>query len=152
MERYFVTEEGKKVNVIDHCLEQLKLHPNLTFHIGTDSQNKGDYSVYVTVLVFRHGLRGAHFVSLTNKIPRIRDIFTRLYKEAEYTIEAATMITEAIPISFEGVEFDYNNKKLTKSTNVIAATKGWAESLGFKAKVKPDELIAIKAADYICRR
>lgn len=150
MEKYFKTEEGGLVNVIEHCQEQIK-QDNLKIYISTDSQNYGGKSVFVTAVVFRYGLRGAHYIYLKQRIPRIRDIFTRLWKEGELTVECAEMITQEIPLKIEALEFDYNNKKITKSTNLVPALVGWASSLGYNTRVKPDEMIAAKAADHLCR-
>lgn len=152
MDRYFRTEEGELVNAIEHTVSQIATFPdNLRIYIATDSQNYGGKTVYVTVVVYRYGLKGAHYIYQKQRIPRIRDHFTRLWKEAELTVEAASMLTDEIPVSIEALEFDYNNKKITKSTSLVSATKGWAESLGYKVKVKPDEMIAAKAADHLCR-
>lgn len=151
MERYFRTEENQLVNIIEHCLEQVKIHPNLQIYVSTDSQNYGGKSVFVTAVVFRYGLRGAHYVYLKQRLPRISNVFNRLWKEGEFTIECADMITKEIPIKIEAIEFDYNNKKVTKSTNLVSSMKGWAESLGYSVRVKPDEMIAAKAADHLCR-
>lgn len=148
---YFQTEEGKLVNLNDHIVEELKNNPNLKVYISTDSQNYGAKTVYATAIVFRYGLRGAHYIFRRQRIPRIRDTFSRLWKEAEFTIEIAEQITKEIPIKIEALEFDYNNKKVTKSSNLIPAILGWAKSLGYNALVKPDEMIAAKAADHTCR-
>lgn len=151
MDKYFRTEGGELVNAIDHCLSQLEAYPNLRIYIATDSQNYGAKTVYATAIVFRYGTKGAHYIYKKERIPRIRDHFTRLWKEAELTLEAAAMITDEIPVSIEALEFDYNNSKITKSSSLVSATKGWAESLGYRVKVKPDEMIAAKAADHLCR-
>ena len=149
--KYYRTEEGKLVDIIEHSVEQIKAFPDLKIFIGTDSQNYGGNTVYATVVVFRYGLRGAHYIYNKVKVPRIRDHFTRLYKEGELSIECAEYIQTNSSIKVHAVEFDYNNKKVTKSTNLVPVLKGWAESLGYKALVKPDDLIASKAADHIAR-
>ena len=151
MDKYFKMEDGKLVNLIDHVVEQITEHPNVKIYIATDSQNYGGKTVYAVAVVFRYGLRGAHFVYKKERIPRIRDNFQRLWREAEYTIETAQLITNELSVKIEAVEFDYNNKKITKSTNLIPSILGWAKSLGYNPLVKPDEMIAAKAADHVCR-
>lgn len=150
MTRYFQTEEGRLVNLSDHIIEVVKNNPNTQIYISTDSQNYGGKTVYAIAVVFRYGLRGAHYVYRKERIPRIRDNFSRLWREAEYTIETAESIRH-LPIKIEALEFDYNNKKVTKSTNLVSSVVGWATSLGYRALVKPDEMIASKAADHVCR-
>lgn len=149
--KYFQTEEGKLINLNEHILDQLRENPTTKIYIATDSQNYGAKTVYAIAIVFRYGLRGAHYVYRKERVPRIRDTFSRLWKEAEYTISTAQTITEAIPVKIEALEFDYNNKKLTKSTNLVPSIIGWAKSLGYNPLVKPDDLIAAKAADHVCR-
>lgn len=151
MTKYFLTDEGKHVNLIDHIIEEVKENPYTKIYISTDSQNYGARTVFATAIVFRYGLRGAHYVYRKDRVPRIRDTFSRLWKEAEYTIEIAEYITSLVPVKIEALEFDYNNKKVTKSTNLVTSVTGWAKSLGYNALVKPDEMIAAKAADHVCR-
>lgn len=152
MERWFKTEEGQRLDVVDHCIEQIKALQNLKLYISTDSQNMGPRTIYSTAIVFRYGTKGAHFISKTITVPRIKDNFSRLFKEAELTIEAADLIGKEIPIKFEALEFDYNDRLKTESTKVIQAATGWATSLGYNTVVKPGEMIAAKAADHVVRR
>jgi len=49
------------------------------------------------------------------------------------------------------LDFDYNDDKKYFSQKLVSAVKGWAESLGYKANIKPHNQIATKAADYQCR-
>lgn len=151
MNRLFKTEDGKSIDLIQHTVEQIEEHPNLKIYIATDSQNYGHKSVYVTAIVYRYGLRGAHYIYRKDRLPRIQDVFNRLWKEAEFTIEAAEYLKENSPIQIEALEFDFNNRVITKSTPLVKAIKGWAESLGVRACMKPDEMIAAKAADHLCR-
>ena len=46
---------------------------------------------------------------------------------------------------------DYNESDNFKSHKLVAATKGWADSLGYKVNVKPNNQIATKAADHHCK-
>lgn len=151
MDRWFKTEQGQIIDIVDHCLQEIGKRDNLKIYIGTDSQNSSNKSNYATAIVFRYGLNGCHYVYKKVQVPRIRDHFVRLFKEAELTIGIAELITKEIPIKIEALEFDYNTKK-TKSTPVISAATGWAQALGYKTRVKPDEMIASKAADYIVRK
>ena len=48
------------------------------------------------------------------------------------------------------IDFDFNKDPKFKSHNMLAAAKGWAESLHYKVNVKPDNIISTYAADYHC--
>lgn len=151
MEKYFRTERGKIVNVIEHCREILGIHPATQILIGTDSQNTKTHSKYSTVIVFRYGKTGAHYIYSIVKIPKIRDLFTRLFKECELSLDVAEFITHNTSYKVAAIELDFNDFKVTKSTPLISATKGWVESLGYKAILKSGEMIACKAADHTAR-
>lgn len=154
MERYFKTQEGLKVDVVDHTLEQIKKFPTLKMHIGTDSQDYGAITRFVTVIVYRYGTKGAHFIYSRDEVPRMSSMYNRLYDEGVKTIEAAGMITEEIPVSFEAVEFDYNYIPKWASHKLISAIGGWASGLNMKAMFKNTKdsiMLATKAADHVCR-
>lgn len=156
MEKWFKTEEGKKVNVIEHILDQIKKWSNVKIYIATDSQDHdGHTTCYATLIVFRYGQRGAHYIYRREKVPKIHDMYTRLYDEGVRTIETAQMIQQEIPISFEALEFDYNTIEKHASNRLINAIGGWSRGLGFKTVFKNSEtdmVIASKAADHVCRR
>lgn len=154
MDKYFTTEEGNKVSVVEHTLEQLNKWPNLRVYIATDSQDSGPLSYYATAIVYRYGKRGAHYIYYRQELPRIRDMYTRLYNEAVYTIEAAQMIDSEIPISFAALEFDYNAIPNWASNKLISTIGGWAKGLNYNVVFKnsgDNMMIAAKAADHIVR-
>ena len=155
MDKYFRTEDGRIVDLIDHCGMILGENPNSEILIGCDSQNgkkkgKGD-TEYVVTVVFRHGTKGAHFIYKKVKVPKIRDLFTRLFKECEFSLEAADIVTKNSAFKVGAIELDYNDFKRTKSAPLVSATKGWCESQGYKVVLKSGDMFACKAADHVLR-
>lgn len=151
MEKYFRTQEGERVNIIEHTLDQLQKWPNLKMYVGTDSQDYGAITRYVTVVVYRYGLRGAHFVYHRTEVPRVKDMITRLLQEAQDTLAAAQLIDSEIPVSFESLDFDFNTIPKWASNKVLSSIKGWMTGLNYKATFKGEHVIATKAADHVCR-
>lgn len=151
MEKYFRTEQGERVNIVEHTLDQLKKWPNLKIYIGTDSQDYSGITRYATAIVYRYGSRGAHYIYYVEDVPRQKDMFVRLYDEAVRTIDTAELIDSEIPVAFEGLEFDYNNIPRFNSNRLLASVRGWVTGLNYKAVFKGGEMIAAKAADHICR-
>ena len=49
------------------------------------------------------------------------------------------------------IDMDYNSDENHRSYKLISATKGWANSLGYKVNVKPNNQIATRAADHHCK-
>lgn len=143
--------DGDRVDVVNHTIKILEDTPHVEIHIGTDSQNKGEFTHYAIAIAYRFGTRGVHYIYHKEKVPRIKDRFTKLFREAELTIETAEWITTKIPSLKVELDFDYNDDKKYFSQKLVSAVKGWAESLGYKANTKPNNQIATKAADYQCR-
>jgi predicted RNase H-related nuclease YkuK (DUF458 family) len=142
--------DNKPVDVLKHTLEILNTYPNVKIHIGTDSQSKRAWTRYSTVIAYRYGSSGVHYIYTLNRIPRVRDLWSRLWKEIEYSMEIAQWLTEKISINIE-IDMDYSPDEINESNKLISAASGWATSMGYKVNVKPDNQIATKAADHMCR-
>lgn len=155
MKKYFKQENGDIIDLIEHCSEILGKYHDAEILIGTDSQNgkkkRGGNTHYVTVVVFRYGYRGAHFIYQKSEVPKIRDIFKRLFKECELSVEVANYLNENTSYKIKAIELDFNDFKKTESTPLIAGTKGWCESLGYKVMLKSGDMYACKAADHVLR-
>ena len=148
--RIFRDINGNRIDPIQHTLNILKEHPNVQIHIGSDSQNVGKSSKYATVIAYRFGQRGVHYI-LNKKVEKlITDMWTRLWKEAEMSIDVAEWLTHQVSVKVE-IDMDYNSDENFKSNKLISATKGWANSLGYKVNIKPNNQIATRAADYHCK-
>ena len=148
--RLFKDIHGYRLDPIDHTLKILKEYPNVQIHIGSDSQNIGKKTKYATAIAFRYGNRGVHYIISKKTEPLLKDMWTRLWKEAEMSIDVAKWLTSLISVRVE-IDMDYNSDENFSSNKLISATKGWANSLGYKVNVKPDNQIATKAADYHCK-
>ncbi len=148
--RIFKDINGNRIDPIQHTLNILKEHPNVQIHIGSDSQNVGKSSKYATVIAYRFGHRGVHYI-LSKKVEiLITDMWIRLWKEAEMSIDVAEWLTHQVSVKVE-IDMDYNSDENFKSNKLISATKGWANSLGYKVNIKPNNQIATRAADYHCK-
>ena len=141
---------GHTVDPASHTLEVIKNYPYAEIHIGSDSQNIGKVSRYTTVIAYKLGSRGVHYILIKNNFNSIRDMWTRLWKEAEMSIDTAEWLTQKVSIKVE-IDMDYNGDENFKSHKLISAAKGWANSLGYKVNVKPNNQIATRAADYHCK-
>ncbi|MGA1772357.1 MAG: ribonuclease H-like YkuK family protein, partial [Flavobacteriaceae bacterium] len=88
---------GKRVETLAHTLKILKNNPYVEIHIGSDSQSVGKRTIYCTVIAYRFGNRGVHYILSKSSVPLINDMWTRLWREAELSIEVAEWITKMIP-------------------------------------------------------
>jgi len=148
--RLFKNIKGERIDPVEHTLKILRDYPTVKIHIGSDSQNIGKKTKYATVIAYRYGSRGVHYILSKKNELLIKDMWTRLWKEAEMSIDIAQWLTHQVSVRVE-IDMDYNSDENFKSNKLISATKGWANSLGYKVNVKPNNQIATKAADYHCK-
>ena len=148
--RLFKNIKGERIDPVEHTLKILRDYPTVKIHIGSDSQNIGKKTKYATVIAYRYGSRGVHYILSKKTELLIKDMCTRLWKEAEMSIDIAQWLTHQVSVRVE-IDMDYNSDENFKSSKLISATKGWANSLGYKVNVKPNNQIATKAADYHCK-
>ena len=141
---------GNKIDPIDHALKILAENPFVSIHIGTDSQSIAKQTRYITVIAYRFGNRGVHYILKKSGVPQIKDLWTRLWKETEMSIDVAESIKKRLDIKAE-IDMDYNEDENFKSNKLVNATRGWANSLGYKVNIKPHGQIATRAADYHCK-
>jgi predicted RNase H-related nuclease YkuK (DUF458 family) len=158
MDKYFRTSDGKIVDILDYSVIQLQKNPNTRIFIGCDSQVFGPEIKYVLCIVYRSENRGGHYIYKTIKknrpprsVPENIQVEQRLSEEVYMTMELATYIKMNSSIELECVEFDFNEEESHLSNKLIGMSTGWARGMGFKTRIKPEELIACKAADHICR-
>ena len=125
-------------------------YPHLQIYVGSDSQNLGKKTVYCTVIAYKLGNRGVHYILYKKKQIIIKDLWSRLWHETELSIDTAEWLNQKIKVGIE-IDMDYNENEVYKSNKLISAAKGWANSLGYKVNVKPQMQIATRAADYNCK-
>ena len=124
---------------------------NVRLYIGCDSQNKSAWTNYATTIVIHIGNTGCHVLYQKERVrPRIEDFWTRLWKEVERSVEVALYLQDH-GIEVDNIDLDLNDDPNMKSNKLVAAARGYVESLGIKANIKPDLLPAICAADHIVK-
>ena len=145
--RLFKDVKGNNIDPVDHTLTILKQYPYAKIHIGSDSQNVGKKTNYTSVIAYRLGTWGVHYILSISSCEAINDIWKRLWLEAEYSIKVAEWLTKQVSVQVE-IDMDYNSDERFYSNRLVAVAKGWANSLGFKVNIKPFNQIATSAADY----
>lgn len=150
--RWFRTEKGERVNLIEHTRKVISENKNVRVYLGCDSQDYAHSTVFATVVCFRwEDRKGCHYIYLKEKEDRYKDTYTRLYQEGVKSMTVLSLLEEIPFLKVEAVEFDFNNIKKTISSNLIPTFRGWCEGLGQKSIFKGGEMIATKAADHCVR-
>jgi predicted RNase H-related nuclease YkuK (DUF458 family) len=142
--------DGREVDLIPYVREQLSQRDDIRIYVGTDSQTIGDKTVYATVIVLHYGNTGAHVLYHKFAYPRIKDNWTRLWNEVEYSLDAAEEMYKAGLPKADFIDLDYNPDPVYHSNTVLRSALGYVESMGYKARTKPDAAAASCVADAIC--
>ena len=146
----FKNSIGKEIDPIAYTLNIMERFPDVEIHIGTDSYSLSDQTKYVTAIAYRYKESGVHDIPSKHTVPKRKDIWTRLWKETELSIQIAQELKSNKKISLE-IDMDYNEDNRFYSNKLVSVAKGWANSLGFKVNIKPYRQIATSAADYLSK-
>ena len=146
----FKNINGTLIDPVSYTKAMVAKHPYVTIHIGTDSQSIAKRTLYATVIAYRLGNRGVHYVVHKIGFPKIQDLWTRLWKETEMSIDIAEQMKQSLDVEIQ-IDMDYNEDESFKSNRLVNASRGWANSLGYRVNMKPNIQVATRAADHHCR-
>ena len=137
-------------DVCEYVREMMASGALFSLHVGCDSQNYRCHTVYVTTVVFRYPQAGAHVIYRKEKVPRISDMWTKLWGETERSVALAHLLREESEVEVEQIDLDFNTDPAYPSNKLLSASAGYIQSLGFQSGAKPDLLMAAWAADALC--
>lgn len=167
-------------NINSYVLNYIKnVDRNAKIIVGCDSDNHGRKTNYaITVVFYNEKLKhGAHVVYARHHVPKIKDVSTKLRKEAEYIYHVAESIDETLrgqyfykfdknyydgsnPTKLVEVHVDFNPKRTTRNGAKITNNKsnllytevmGWLCACGFKVISKPMAYSSSTIADKLCK-
>ena len=84
------------------------------------------------------------------KIEKIKERFTKLWKEVEISLEVAEFL-KSNDLHAKYIDIDLNPDPKFGSNNVLRAALGFVESMGYSARVKPEACAASYVADRLCK-
>lgn len=138
-----------KVELGTYAKEMVRKHPNMKIYVGSDSQNYSKKTLYATTVVFRFENNGAHVIYHKESTPLVTDMWTRLWGELQRSIDVAGYLKFECGVPIEQIDLDLNADPDYPSNKVFQAAVGYASSMGYKAKTKPDLLLATWAANVL---
>jgi predicted RNase H-related nuclease YkuK (DUF458 family) len=141
--------DAKEVELKSYCKKLLSEDSRIKIHVGSDSQNYSKNTVYATTVVFRYENNGAHVIYHKETMPKVMDMWTRLWGELQRSIDVAGYLRFECDIPIEQIDLDFNSNPDYASNKVFQAAVGYVQSLGYVAKSKPDILMATWAANII---
>jgi predicted RNase H-related nuclease YkuK (DUF458 family) len=150
-DRWFKVMGGKLQHDVCDYITTMTTSSDVEVHVGCDSQNHKRHTVYVTTVVFRFRNNGAHVIYRKERVPKILDMWTKLWGETERSVELANLILEECGLRVHQIDLDFNSDSKYASHKLVSASTGYITSLGFDSKVKPDLLMAAWAANVLCQ-
>ena len=141
-----------EIDLPTYLKKWLSDNPSHKIYIGCDSHNEGVRTNFATVIVLHYGVGGGgHVLYSKTSEDRIKDRYTRLWKEVELSVGAAQLL---ISMGFgkpDYIDIDLNPDPRYKSNSVLRAAVGMIESLGIEPRYKTKSPWAISIADSICK-
>jgi predicted RNase H-related nuclease YkuK (DUF458 family) len=121
-------------------------------YVGTDSQQDGLKTQYVTVIVIHEPTKGGRVFYTTEVVPRIKSRRERLIKEAWLSVMLAMEINPMLSedSSLE-VHLDANPNTKFESSKYVKEMVSLVVSQGFAYKIKPDAWAAMHVADHVVK-
>ena len=121
-------------------------------YIGTDSQQDGTRTQFVTVIVVHQPTKGGRVFYTTEAVPRIKSLRERLLKEVWLSVATALEVNPMLAEESElEVHVDANPNTKFKSSQYVKELASMVVSQGFKAVLKPDGWAAAHAADHVVK-
>jgi predicted RNase H-related nuclease YkuK (DUF458 family) len=147
---FMVMGRQQTVDLIERIEAFKSSHPDMEVYIGCDSQNYRGHTVYVRAVVLRVPGAGAHVLFQREKIPPVKDLWSRLWREIEQSLEVASFVRENTGIEVKQVDLDLNENPEFPSNKVLKAARGYVAGMGFNPQAKPAMLPATWAANVLC--
>lgn len=161
IERAWKTLAGAKVDLRDAILTEVRAGREagleIELHVGSDSQQFGQLTEYVTVVVLTRKGKGGRVFFTRERVPRIRSLRERLYKEVWMSTELAMELTstpdigasDEVSVDDVTIHVDANVDPAYKSSEYVQELAGLCVGMGFKqVLLKPDSWAASHAADH----
>lgn len=108
-------------------------------YIATNADGNSKMLNYTTSIVMRREGKGGHIIKGSQKV-KFTDAFTKLYQEAQFSIDIAKKLVDEgiITANQVTIHMGYNPKPEFPSSQVNDTGLGLAKGMGFRVKSKPD--------------
>ena len=117
--------------------------------IGTDSQVKGSFTDFATVIVLLREHHGGFMYIHQEKTTQKMTIKERMLVEVQKSIESAYSICDLLDLYDVDLEVhaDINTNPMFKSNKALNEAMGYILSMGFIFKAKPEAFASSSCAD-----
>lgn len=152
MEVQWKTIEGEKVSDIRKAVSDILASGKREVHVGSDSQQAGKFTEFVTVVVLYEQGKGGRAFYMREKTPRVKSLRERLLKEVWMSVDFALQISDLVGDQSDlTVHIDANPNVKFASSQYVKELVSMVMSQGFKTLTKPDAWCASHAADHVVK-
>jgi hypothetical protein len=141
---------GKPIRDLARAVQDLLVSDEHLVHIGTDSQQYGYHTNYVTVVAIVDPGSGGRIFYQRQKTPKAQSLAHKLFQEAEMSLTIARALAKGIAHDIV-VHVDANEDLKHRSSKYVRALAGMVIGYGFEVRVKPDAWCATHVADYLVK-
>ena len=137
---------------VEQAIErETNLGNKLKVCIGTDSQVKGSYTDFATVIVFLREKKGAFMFIHQEKSTRKMSIKERMLMEVQKSIETAYALCDLLDLYDIDLEVhaDINTNPHFKSNDALKEAMGYILGMGFAFKAKPEAFASSSCANKV---
>ena len=117
--------------------------------VGTDSDSKDGITVYATAVVVHRLGNGATYFYRKTVERGIQDMFTRLFREAELSVEMAEIVSSLLGYP-PAIHLDIGHDG--ESEKVLNSLVGYVIGMGYECVIKPESFAAYKIAHRHTKR
>ena len=127
--------------------------------IGTDSQNRDDYTKIVSVISIICKGHGGIFFHKIKVVPIINSVKDKLETETNISLNIAQELITVLENEYEdlfvscpiSIHIDAGNAPHGKTKDLIQSLTGWVHAMGYECEVKPNSYAASSIADRISK-
>jgi len=149
--RTWKTVDGTKIKDV-YATMAAALQGLRVVYIGTDSQQDGTRTQFVSVVVVHTPGNGGRAFYSVETVPRIRSLRERLLKEVWLSVATALEVNPMLAEESElEVHVDANPNTKFKSSAYVKDLASMVVSQGFRCKLKPDAWAAMHVADHVVK-
>lgn len=151
LERIWKTIDGTKVELLP-LFRELMAAGDRNVQIGSDSQQDGKFTEFVTVVVVLQPGKGGRAFYTRERVPRVKSLRERLMREVWMSVTTGMELNDFIPKEADlTIHIDANPNVKFKSSEYVKELTGMVVGQGFKAVLKPDSWCASHAADHVVK-
>lgn len=152
LSRQWKTIDGVKIdNIVDKIKETLSSGER-EVHVGSDSQQDGKFTEYVSVVVLLEKGRGGRAFYVRERVPRVTSLRERLLREVWMSVniglELNAHLAETNGLT---IHVDANPNLKFRSSDHVKELTSMVMSQGFKTLLKPESWAASHLADHVVK-